>query len=97
MAVGGGSGRAHAAIDAADMPVSEPAAPPVPVIEPRLAEAAPAPSISATPFATVAPAAAQAPKPTDPGLDEEQKKKDKKKRLGPVAPTRPSGSPDYGI
>jgi hypothetical protein len=30
-------------------------------------------------------------------LDEEQKKKDKKRRTGPAAPTGPAGSPDYGI
>jgi len=31
------------------------------------------------------------------GLDEEQKKKDKKRRMGPAASTGPAGNPDYGI
>jgi serine/threonine protein kinase len=88
MALSGGSGTGtHAAGDPADAPVSEPAAPPVPVVAPRLADApaAPAPSISAS--------------AATPGreLDEEQKKKDKKKRTGNVAPAGPTGNPDYGI
>ena len=88
MALSGNSGSGtHAAGDPADAPVSEPAAPPVPVVAPRLADApaTPAPSISAS-------AAAPARE-----LDEEQKKKDKKKRTGPAAPAGPAGNPDYGI
>ncbi|HEX2876963.1 MAG TPA: protein kinase [Polyangiaceae bacterium] len=88
MALSGGSGAGtHAAGDPADAPVSEPAAPPIPVVAPRLADApaAPTPSISAS-------AATPARE-----LDEEQKKKDKKKRQGPVAPPGPTGNPDYGI
>jgi serine/threonine protein kinase len=76
----------HAAGDGAD-PVAEPAPPPVPVVAPRLADApaSPVPSISAS-----------SARP-ERELDEEQKKKDKKRRLGPAAPTGPAGSPDYGI
>ncbi len=88
MALSGSSGSGtHAAGDTADAPVSEPAAPPVPVIAPRLADApaAPAPSVSAS-------AATRARE-----LDEEQKKKDKKKRTGPAVPAGPAGNPDYGI
>ena len=88
LALGGNaSGGTHAAGDPADAPVSEPAAPPVPVVAPRLADApaAPMPSVSASAA------------PADRELDEEQKKKDKKKRMGPVAPAGPTGSPDYGI
>jgi hypothetical protein len=83
----GGSGGSHAAGDSADAPVSEPAAPPTPVVAPRLADApaAPSPSVSAS---------AASP---DRELDEEQKKKDKKKRSGPAAPAGPAGNPDYGI
>jgi serine/threonine protein kinase len=86
---GGSSAGAHAAGDPADAPVTEPAAPPVPVVAPRLADApaSPLPSISASASAS----------PPDRELDEEQKKKDKKKRTGPVAPTGPTGNPDYGI
>ncbi len=88
MALGGSSTTgAHAAGDPADAPVTEPAAPPVPVVAPRLADvpASPTPSISASAAA--------------PGheLDEEQKKKDKKRRPGPAAPSGPAGNPDYGI
>jgi serine/threonine protein kinase len=77
----------HAAGDAAEAPVTEPAAPPVPVVAPRLADApaAPVPSISGS---AVSP---------DRDLDEEQKKKDKKKRMGSAASTGPAGGPDYGI
>jgi serine/threonine-protein kinase len=84
---GGSDAAAHAAGDAAEAPVSEPAAPPVPLVSPRLAEvpAAPAPSVSAS-------AAAPAP-----ALDEEQKKKDKKKRSGGSVHQGPAASPDYGI
>jgi serine/threonine-protein kinase len=84
----GRSSGAHAAGDAADAPVAEPAAPPVPAVSPRLANepAAPPPSLSAS-----------APSPPR-ELDDEQKKKDKKKRVGPSAPAAgPPGSPDYGI
>jgi serine/threonine protein kinase len=78
----------HAAADGMDAPVTAPAAPPVPIVVPRLAEAPPSPlpSISAS-----------SPSPA-PELDEEQKKKDKKKRVGGSAPPAgPAGSPDYGI
>jgi len=88
MALAGGSANGtHAAGDSADAPVTEPAAPPVPVVAPRLAEApaSPTPSVSAS--AT----------PSQRELDEEQKKKDKKKRVAPAAPAGPTGSPDYGI
>jgi serine/threonine-protein kinase len=89
MALGGGSdGGAHAAGDGADMPVTEPAAPPVPVVAPRLADApaGPAPPVSAS---------AGSP---DSVLLEEQKKKDKKKRSGTSAnPSGSAASPDYGI
>ncbi len=88
MAMGGSSTTgAHAAGDAADAPVTEPAAPPVPVVAPRLADlpASPAPSISAS---------AAAPSHE---LDEELKKKDKKRRTGSAAPAGPAGNPDYGI
>jgi serine/threonine protein kinase len=89
MAWGGGSeAGTHAAGDAADLPVTEPAAPPVPVAAPRLADApaAPVPSVSAS---------AASP---DSDLLEEQKKKDKKKRSGTSAnPSGPAASPDYGI
>jgi serine/threonine-protein kinase len=97
-AVRGGSGPgAHPAGEGVDAPVSEPAAPPVPVDVPRLAEQPPAPQ-------GVAPAPAPAPAPaasasaaTPAQLDEEQKKKDKKRRVGgPAAPVGPAG-PDYGI
>ncbi len=77
----------HAAGDSADAPVSQPAAPPVPVVAPRLADApaTPAPSISASAGAR------------DRELDEDQKKKDKRKRTGPAAPAGPAGNADYGI
>jgi hypothetical protein len=85
----GGDAGAHAAGDSADAPVSEPAPPPVPVVAPRLAEApaSPMPSASAAPRASS----------SQGELDEEQKKKDKKKRVGTVAPAGPAGNPDYGI
>ncbi|HYJ10018.1 MAG TPA: hypothetical protein VEX18_13440, partial [Polyangiaceae bacterium] len=67
---------------------TEPAAPPVPVDVPRLAEQPPAPQRAPAVSASAAPPAQ---------LDEEQKKKDKKKRVGgPAAPVGPAG-PDYGI
>jgi serine/threonine-protein kinase len=83
-----GGGSVHAAGDPADAPVIEPAAPPVPAVEPRLADAPPAP----TPPPSVS---ASSPAP-DPALDDAQKKKDKRKRTGPVAPQSAAG-PDYGI
>jgi serine/threonine protein kinase len=83
----GSEGGTHAAGDNTDAPVSEPAAPPVPIVAPRLADApaSPTPSLSAS--------------SQTPGheLDDEQKKKDKKKRTGPAAQSGPAGSPDYGI
>jgi hypothetical protein len=77
----------HAAGDGSDAPVAEPAAPPTPVVAPRLAEAPPSPL----------PAVSSSAAPPDRELDEEQKKKDKKRRLGPAAPAAPAGNPDYGI
>src|SRR4051812_11356971 len=66
---GGATMGPHSAGDTAEAPVTEPAAPPVPVVAPRLADAppfpAPVPSISAS---AVSPQRE---------LDEEQKKKDK--------------------
>jgi serine/threonine-protein kinase len=92
LALGGGSGvGAHAAGDTADAPVSEPAAPPVPAVAPRLAEA---PAAPASPQPSISATAAAA---RERELDEEQKKKDKKKRTGSAAPAGPAGSPDYGI
>ena len=72
-------------------PVVEPAAPPVPARQPRLAEAplAPAPPPSTS---TSTPNARR----PNPALDEAQKKKDKKRRMGPAAPQNSAG-PDYGI
>jgi serine/threonine-protein kinase len=84
---GGKSLNAHAATDTAEAPVAEPAAPPTPVVAPRLAEVPPAPTPSVS-----APSA-----PVERELDEEQKKKDKKKRTGFAAPAGPAASPDYGI
>lgn len=80
-------GAARAATEGLEAPVAAPAPPPMPIVEPRVAEAPPAP-----PPAISASAAS-------PGreLDEEQKKKDKKKRMGTVAPSGPAASPDYGI
>src|SRR5262249_49707634 len=90
MALRGGSDVAgRTAADGADAPVTEPAAPPVPVVAPRLAEAPPAPA----PPPSIAPSAAS----PDRELDEEQKKKDKKKRMGQQAPGGPAATPDYGI
>jgi serine/threonine protein kinase len=88
-AMRGGSGAgAHPAGEGVEAPVSEPAAPPVPVEVPRLAEQPPAPQ-GAPALSASATTPAQ--------LDEEQKKKDKKRRVGgPVAPVGPAG-PDYGI
>jgi serine/threonine protein kinase len=88
MGMQGDSAAGRAAADGIDAPVAVPAAPPVPIVVPRLAEAPPSPlpSISAS--------------AKSPGreLDEEQKKKDKKKRVGSAAtPSGPAGSPDYGI
>jgi serine/threonine-protein kinase len=86
--VGGSDSGAHAATDSAE-PVTEPAAPPVPIVAPRLADAPATPLPSASAGSTPSP---------DSDLLEEQKKKDKKKRGGP--PTNSSGaaaSPDYGI
>jgi serine/threonine-protein kinase len=77
----------HAAGESGDAPVAEPAAPPVPVLAPRLAEAPPAPLPSVSSSATA----------PEPALDEEHKKKDKKRRVSPVAPAGPTGNPDYGI
>ena len=95
MALGSGSGAGtHAAGDVADMPVSEPAAPPVPVVAPRLADApaTPAPSVPSVPSVTGSAAS------PDSDLLEEQKKKDKKKRSGTSAnPSGAASSPDYGI
>jgi serine/threonine protein kinase len=88
--VSGGSelGR-HAAGEGADAPVPEPAAPPTPVVAPRLAEAPPAP--------VPVPAASGSTALPERELDEEQKKKDKKRRMGPAVPSGSNGSPDYGI
>jgi serine/threonine-protein kinase len=86
---GGGDGGPHAAGDGMDAPVSEPAAPPVPAEVPRLADAPPAPQ--------PAPSLSASGAAPSPALDEEQKKKDKKKRVGgSAAPVGPAG-PDYGI
>jgi serine/threonine protein kinase len=90
MALRGGSDvGAHAAGDPGEAPVTEPAAPPVPVVAPRVADLPPAPS----PMPSISASAAS----PERALDEEQKKKDKKKRTGPLAPTGPAGNPDYGI
>jgi serine/threonine protein kinase len=81
-------GASHAAADGVDAPVPTPAAPPVPIVVPRLAEA------PASPLPTIAPSAAS----PSPELDDEQKKKDKRKRVGgPATPSKPTGNPDYGI
>jgi serine/threonine protein kinase len=86
--VGGSDGGSHSASDGADLPVTEPAAPPVPVVAPRLADAPAAPL----------PSAAGSARTTDSDLLEEQKKKDKKKRGGtPTNSSGPAASPDYGI
>ena len=82
-----------AAGDPADAPVSEPAMPPIPVVAPRLAEAPPSPVESVAPLPS---ASAKAPS-VERELDEEQKKKDKRRRMGPAAPAGPAASPDYGI
>ncbi len=86
VASGGSEVGPHAAGDSADAPVAEPASPPTPVVAPRLAEAptSPLPAVSAGDL-------------PERELDEEQKKKDKKKRMGPAAPAAPAGNPDYGI
>jgi serine/threonine protein kinase len=84
---------APAAGDASDAPISEPAAPPVPVVAPRLAEAPPSPPVEPSP----PPSASAKATTVDRELDEEQKKKDKRRRLGPAAPSGPAGNPDYGI
>ncbi|HYP86972.1 MAG TPA: serine/threonine-protein kinase, partial [Polyangiaceae bacterium] len=85
-----------AASDATDAPVSEPAPPPVPVVAPRLAEAPPSPlpPLEAAPSAMPSTAKPAGP---DRELDEEQKKKDKRRRLGPAAPNGAARNPDYGI
>jgi serine/threonine protein kinase len=90
---GGADVGVSAAGDGTDAPVSEPAAPPIPVVAPRLAEAPPSP----LPPAIIPPrsASAKAPSP-ERELDEEPKKKDKRRKLGPAAPAGPA-SPDYGI
>ncbi|HYQ14662.1 MAG TPA: hypothetical protein VEQ58_02860, partial [Polyangiaceae bacterium] len=89
---------APAASDVADAPVSEPAAPPVPVVAPRLAEAPASPPPSALPaLSPSASSVAGKPTPTDRELDEEQKKKDKRRRMGPAAPNGAARNPDYGI
>jgi len=92
MAMRGGSEMsAHSAGDTAEAPVSEPAAPPVPVAAPRLADAPAYASPSAIPSISASAASPER------GLDEELKKKDKKRRMGPAAATGPAGNPDYGI
>jgi len=83
----------HAAGEANDAPVSEPAPPPVPVVAPRLAEAPPAPPPALAP--PPAPSA-KAPAP-ERELDEELRKKDKRRRMGTAAPAGPAKNPDYGI
>ena len=95
MVVNGGSDvGVPASGDAADAPVSEPAAPPTPVVAPRLAEAPTGPP--ATPAAAPSASAKAGATPAR-ELDEEQKKKDKRRRIGPAAPVGPARSPDYGI
>jgi serine/threonine-protein kinase len=90
MVVAGGSELGpRAAGDGADAPIAEPAAPPTPVVAPRLAEAPPSP--------LPAPSTSAGAERSDRELDEEQKKKDKKRRMGPAAPAAPAGNPDYGI
>jgi serine/threonine-protein kinase len=86
---GGADVGAHAAGDPSEAPVSEPAPPPVPVVAPRLAEAPAAPA--PPPSASAKPAAPER------ELDEEQKKKDKRRKLGPAAPAGAAKNPDYGI
>jgi serine/threonine-protein kinase len=88
--VGGTDLVPHAAGDGADAPNPEPAAPPTPVVAPRLAEA---------PASPPPPAATSAARPErEQQLDEELKKKDKRKRPGgPAAPAAPASKPDYGI
>ncbi|HXK20648.1 MAG TPA: hypothetical protein VNG33_22710, partial [Polyangiaceae bacterium] len=81
----------HGAGDTAEAPVSEPAAPPVPVVVPRLADAPATPAPSPMPSISASAASPER------DLDEEQKKKDKKRRMGPAASTGPAGNPDYGI
>ncbi|HEY6079467.1 MAG TPA: serine/threonine-protein kinase [Polyangiaceae bacterium] len=90
MAFSGTPGSSHLGAESGtDAPVSEPAAPPVPVVAPRLADAPPSPS----PAPAVAPSASSGPEHP---LSDEQKKKDKKRRGGATAPTTPA-NPDYGI
>ncbi len=85
--LGGDGGGAHAAGDGMDLPVTEPAPPPVPIVAPRLAEVPPSPPPALS-------TSAQGPSPEH---LEEQKKKDKKKRSGPAVQPSPAASPDYGI
>ena len=92
MAIRGGTDvNAHSAGDTAEAPVTEPAAPPVPVVAPRLADIPASPSPFPMPSISASAAVPER------GLDEEQKKKDKKRRMGPAASTGPAGNPDYGI
>jgi serine/threonine protein kinase len=92
MALSSGSdGPAHAGGDGVDAPVSEPAAPPVPIVAPRLADAPPAPAPALTP------SAATSSPPPESELLEEQRKKDKKKKSGSANASGPASSPDYGI
>jgi serine/threonine protein kinase len=89
MAVSHGSDTAaHSAGDTAEAPVTEPAAPPVPALSPRLADLPPSPSGSAANRAA----------PSASGQDgDEQKKKEKKHRGGATATPSGQASPDYGI
>ncbi len=89
MAVQSDASGARAGAEGMDAPVAAPAPPPVPIVEPRLADAPPAPLPPPLPSAS-----ANAPSRE---LDEAQKKKDKKRRSGNVAPSSPAGNPDYGI
>src|SRR5262249_44031176 len=86
LALRGATSSIHSGADAAEAPVTQPAAPPVPVVTPRLAEAPPSPLPSASSSKSDAELSA-----------EEQKKKDKKKRAGAGVVAPSPASPDYGI
>lgn len=93
LAVNGGSRNSNAAGDSTDLPVTEPAAPPVPVLVPRLADAPPAPALAPS----VVPSAPRQARSLDDEPKKKDKEQDKKKRLGPAVPAGPAASPDYGI
>jgi len=90
-ALRGASDTGHAAGDGIDAPVTEPAAPPVPVAGSQLADGPTGP----TP--TSSSSRAPAPSPEEPASDDDKKKDKKKGYTPPARPTGPASDPDYGI